>query len=138
MSCSGLRASPRRRIGSAASCFALGRHELGHLHGETVADLPLAPQFREQLIATGRVSAAEIAADSSWLSRSVSSPQDVAAVVELFRMSYEYAAAQPAPAAVEQADDSAHDADRQDGVKWREVLVAPSRRLLSRRRQRRR
>ena len=117
--------------------FHLGRRELGHLHGETVADLPLAPQFRDELLASGRVSAAEIAADSAWLSRSVHSPQDVANVVELFRLSYEYAAAQPAPAVDEPAQDAAHDADRRHAPTWREVLVAPSRRLLGRRRRRR-
>jgi hypothetical protein len=118
--------------------FHLGPHELGHLHGETIADLPLAPRFRDELIAAGRVSAAEFAADSSWLSRSVHSRQDVANVVELFRLSYEYAAAQPAPAVDEQPTDAAHDADRQDASSWRDILVAPSRRLLGRHRHRRR
>ena len=48
--------------------FRLGRRELGHLHGETLADLPFP--------------------------RRVRGPEDVAAVVELFRMAYERAAAQ--------------------------------------------
>jgi Family of unknown function (DUF5519) len=118
--------------------FHLGRHELGHLHGETVADIPLAPQFRDELLAGGRVSAAEIAADSAWLSRSVDGPQDVASVVELFRLSYEYAAAQPALAVDEQAQDAPLETDRQSAATWRDLLVAPSRRLLSRRRHPRR
>jgi luciferase-like monooxygenase len=74
--------------------FRLGRRELGHLHGETLADLPFPRRVRDELVAAGRAAPHHVLPDSGWVSRRVRGPEDVAAVVELFRMSYERAAAQ--------------------------------------------
>jgi len=74
--------------------FRLGRRELGHLHGETLADLPFPRRVRDELVAAGRAAPHHVLPDSGWVSRRVHGPEDVAAVVELFRMSYERAAAQ--------------------------------------------
>jgi hypothetical protein len=74
--------------------FRLGRRELGHLHGETLADLPFPRRVRDELVAAGRAAPHHVLPDSGWVSRRVCGPEDVAAVVELFRMSYERAAAQ--------------------------------------------
>jgi hypothetical protein len=74
--------------------FRLGRRELGHLHGETLADLPFPRRVRDELVAEGRAAPHHVLPDSGWVSRRVRGPEDVAAVVELFRMSYERAAAQ--------------------------------------------
>jgi len=73
--------------------FRLGRHELGHLHGEYIADLPFPRRVRDELVADGRALAHHVLPSSGWVSRHVESPDDVAVVVELFRMSYERAAA---------------------------------------------
>jgi hypothetical protein len=74
--------------------FRLGRRELGHLHGETLADLPFPRRVRDELVAAGRAAPHHVLPDSGWVSRRVRGPEDVAAAVELFRMSYERAAAQ--------------------------------------------
>ena len=111
--------------------FHLGRYELGHLHGETVADLPLPPDLRDELVAAGRISPGHVAADSAWLSRGVNGPQDIAEIVELFRMSYEHAATQAAQAGDEEEQAAA--AGGQPRRSWRDALVVPSRRILSRR-----
>jgi Family of unknown function (DUF5519) len=79
--------------------FHLGRRELGHLHGETVADLPFPPHIRDELVAAGRVTPGHGGSDR-WVSRSVSGPADVGQVVELFALSYEHAPAM-APADAE-------------------------------------
>jgi hypothetical protein len=73
--------------------FRLGRRELGHLHGEHLADLPFPRRVRDELVATGRATPHHVLPESGWVSRRVRAPQDVDAVVELFRMSYERAAA---------------------------------------------
>lgn len=75
--------------------FHLRGHELGHLHGETVADLPLPPHIRDELVASGRLSPAHVEDGSDWVSRPVAGPADVAAVVELFRISHEHVASLP-------------------------------------------
>jgi hypothetical protein len=73
--------------------FRLGRRELGHLHGERLADLPFPRRVRDELIAAGRAEAHHALPHSGWVTRRVRGPEDVAAVAELFRMSYERAAA---------------------------------------------
>jgi hypothetical protein len=89
--------------------FHVGRREIGHIHGERVADLPLPRHIREQLAASGRVSNDHAGAESDWVSRQVDGPGDVAEIVELFRLSYEHAAAEAAraPAIEEQAQPAA-------------------------------
>jgi Family of unknown function (DUF5519) len=83
--------------------FRLGRRELGHLHGETLADLPFPRRVRDELVASGRAAPHHVLPDSGWVSRRVRGPEDVAAVVELFRMSYERAAAAAAGRARQEA-----------------------------------
>jgi len=101
--------------------FHLGRRELGHLHGETVADLPFPPHIRDELIAGGRVSAGHGASDR-WVSRRVEAPEDVEQIVALFRLSYEHAAA----AALEDEDEdeaAAAEAAQERSATWRERLA---------------
>ena len=115
--------------------FHLRGHELGHLHGERLADLPLPAHLREELVASGRVTPDHVAPDSAWVSRSVEGPEDVAEVVELFRMSYEHAAAQPAQAGhQEEGQEAAPSVDAREKASWRDRLALPS---LPRRRRRR-
>jgi hypothetical protein len=73
--------------------FRLGRRELGHIHGETLADLPFPRRVRDELVAAGLAAPHHVLPDSGWVSRRVRGPDDVEAVVELFRRSYERAAA---------------------------------------------
>jgi hypothetical protein len=118
--------------------FYLGRHELGHLHGETIADLPFPPHIRDELVASGRVSPDHVVSDSAWVSRRVDGPADVAEIVELFRISYEHAAAQAALAGSrEEHRETVPDADRPPKATWRNVVALPSRRILRRRSRRR-
>lgn len=115
--------------------FHLGRRELGHLHGETVADLPLPSQIRDELVATGRLPADAVSPDSDWVSRRVTGPHDVAQVVELFRISYEHAAARAAWDEEDEDRQVAHEDDRRQRAGWRAALASPAR-LLARRRRR--
>jgi hypothetical protein len=71
--------------------FRLGKRELGHLHGDHLADLPFTRALRDELLAAGRVVRHGPLPDSGWASRHIRSEDDVRAVVELFRMQYERA-----------------------------------------------
>ena len=73
--------------------FRLGRRELGHLHGDRMADLPFPRGLRDELVAQGRAEAHHVLPDSGWVTRRVRGPEDVAAIVELFALSYERAVA---------------------------------------------
>jgi hypothetical protein len=68
--------------------FRLGRRELGHLHRGGLADLPFPVKVREQLVAEGKAEPHHILPESGWVSRRIRNQEDVAAVVELFRLNY--------------------------------------------------
>lgn len=71
--------------------FHYGRIELGHLHGDSLADLPFPKRVHDELIAEGRASIHPPLPDSGWVRRGMKIPEDVTEVVELFRMNYERA-----------------------------------------------
>ena len=73
--------------------FRLGRRELGHLHGDRMAALPFPRPVRDRLVAEGRAEPHHALPDSGWVTRGVRGPEDVAAIVELFALSYERARA---------------------------------------------
>lgn len=72
--------------------FRLGRRELGHLHGDRIADLPFPRRVRDELIASGRAQPHHALPDSGWVTVALDGPDAGEDVVELFRMSYERAA----------------------------------------------
>jgi len=82
----GVTAAPHRFGGVE---FRLARKEIGHLHGDRMADLPFPVPVREQLVAAGRAERHHILPDSGWITRRISSEADVADVIALFRMNYE-------------------------------------------------
>ena len=71
--------------------FRLGRRELGHLHGNRIADLPFPRRVRDQLIAEGRAQPHRILPDSGWITFPINAPTDVQDAIQLFRLSYERA-----------------------------------------------
>jgi hypothetical protein len=73
--------------------FVVGRRELGHLHGDHLADLPFTRSRRDELLATGVVVRHHVLPDSGWASRPILSEQDVSAVISLLREQYERAIA---------------------------------------------
>jgi hypothetical protein len=79
--------------------FRLGRRELGHLHGDRLADLPFKKAVRDMLVETGRALPHHVLPDSGWVSKPIRDEADVAEVIELFRLSYERAKVAAAVAA---------------------------------------
>lgn len=73
--------------------FRLGKRELGHLHGDHLADLPLPVALRNELVAAGRVLPHHVLPDSGWVSFPIKSPADVEPAIALFRLAYDRAAA---------------------------------------------
>jgi hypothetical protein len=73
--------------------FLYGRRELGHLHGDRLADLPFPRRVRDELVAEGRARPHHVLPDSGWVSVPIHGEEDVGAVVQLFRLGYERARA---------------------------------------------
>jgi hypothetical protein len=84
----GVEAAPHRFGGVE---FRLGRRELGHIHGDRIADLPFPRRVRDQLIADGRARRHHVLPDSGWITVSIRSDEEAERAVELFRMAYERA-----------------------------------------------
>jgi len=84
LSWSGVTSGPHRFGGTE---FRIGKREMGHIHGDTLADLPFPMQVRNQLVESGRVSPHHVLPKSGWVSKWIKG-EDISEVVELFRMQY--------------------------------------------------
>jgi hypothetical protein len=74
--------------------FRANKREIGHIHGESVADLPFPMKIRNDLVNSGRASPHHVLPLSGWVSYWVNQDKEqqeheVSAVVELFKMRYE-------------------------------------------------
>lgn len=73
--------------------FRLGRIELGHLHGDYLADLPFPVRVREELVRDGRALPHHILPLSGWVSYPIRDAAAVPGALALFRLAYDRAAA---------------------------------------------
>ena len=69
--------------------FKLGRRELGHVHGDRLADLPFPIAVRRELVAAGRAEAHHILPQSGWVSLWLRTDADAERAIELFRLNYD-------------------------------------------------
>jgi len=68
--------------------FHVGRREIGHLHGDRLADLPVPIRIRERLVADGKASLHYLHPKTGWISYFIKGEDDVTPVIELFRLNY--------------------------------------------------
>jgi hypothetical protein len=73
--------------------FRLGKRELGHLHGDYLADLPFPVRVREELVAAGKAMPHHILPASGWISYPIRDAAAVPGALALFRLAYDRAAA---------------------------------------------
>jgi hypothetical protein len=69
--------------------FRVGRRELGHLHGDHIADLPFPRRVRDELVSSGRARPHHALPDSGWITFPIDADDDVAEAIDLFRLAYE-------------------------------------------------
>ena len=69
--------------------FKVNGKELGHLHGDEIADLPFPKNLAKKLIAEGKASPHHFIPQSGWLSYRIERNEDVARAIELFRLQYQ-------------------------------------------------
>jgi hypothetical protein len=82
----GVEAAPHRFGGTE---YRYGRKEMGHVHGDRLADLPLPRRLHNEVIAAGRAQPHHVLPDTGWVSCWLERPEDVDGVIELFRIQYE-------------------------------------------------
>lgn len=69
--------------------FRVGSREIGHLHGDRLADLPFPRRVRDELVRSGRAQPHHVLPESGWVSVNIRRPDDVPTVIELFRLNYD-------------------------------------------------
>jgi len=69
--------------------YRYGRKEMGHVHGDRLADLPFPRRIHDDLVARGRAQPHHVLPDSGWVSVWMADDADAKAVIELFRMQYD-------------------------------------------------
>jgi hypothetical protein len=74
--------------------YRLGKRELGHIHGNSLVDIPFPTKVRDEVVGSGKAEPHHILPDSGWISLFLRQPQDVDTAIELLQRSYELAVAQ--------------------------------------------
>ena len=69
--------------------FRVRGHEIGHLHGDRLADLPFPVRVRKELVAAGRARLHHVLPQTGWVSYPIRGEEDVEGALELFRLNYE-------------------------------------------------
>jgi len=71
--------------------FRLGNRQLGHLHGDRIADIPLKRSLRDELVASGRARVHRWRPESGWVTVGIDSDRGRDDAVRLLRVGYESA-----------------------------------------------
>src|SRR5215212_10067125 len=69
--------------------FRVRGHEVGHLHGSRLVDLPFPVRLRKELVADGKAQLHHVLPETGWVSYPIRGEDDVEGVLELFRLNYE-------------------------------------------------
>jgi hypothetical protein len=71
--------------------FRVGNRQLGHLHGDRIADIPLKRALRDELIAAGRARIHRWRPDSGWVTVDIDSDTGTEEALRLLRVGYDNA-----------------------------------------------
>jgi luciferase-like monooxygenase len=71
--------------------FLIGTRELGHIHGDSLVDIPFPTKVRNEIVAAGRAQPHHILSDSGWISFYLRTEEDIQHAIELLQLSYEIA-----------------------------------------------
>jgi Family of unknown function (DUF5519) len=69
--------------------FRVRGHEIGHLHGSRLADLPFPVRMRKELVAEGKAHPHHVLPETGWVSYPIRGEEDVERALDLFRLNYE-------------------------------------------------
>ncbi len=71
--------------------FRFGKCELGHLHGDYLADVPFPVRVREELVQEGKALPHHILPQSGWVSYPIRDASAIPGAFALFHLAYERA-----------------------------------------------
>ncbi len=81
----GVAAQPHRFGGVE---FVIGKREIGHMHGDSLVDIPFPKKVRDEILAAGRAEPHHILPETGWVSFYVRQEGDVEKAIELLRENY--------------------------------------------------
>jgi len=71
--------------------FKLGTREIGHIHGDSLVDVPLPKRIRDELVAAQQADPHHVLPQSGWVSIYLQEATDVERAIGILRRSYEIA-----------------------------------------------
>ena len=74
--------------------FRIGRREIGHIHGDTLVDIPFPKKVRDEIVTNGLAEPHHILPETGWVSFYLRKEDDVQKAIELLKRSYELAVKQ--------------------------------------------
>lgn len=74
--------------------FSLGNREIGHVHGDSLVDVPLPMRVRDELVASAQAEPHHVLPQSGWVSVRLKNPSDVDRAIQILRQSFELARGQ--------------------------------------------
>jgi predicted DNA-binding protein (MmcQ/YjbR family) len=88
LSWEGVETHPHRFGGTE---FRIGRREIGHIHGDSLVDIPFPKKIRDEIVAVGEASPHHILPETGWVSSYLKRDEDVDRAIQLLHRSYELA-----------------------------------------------
>ncbi|CAN5890887.1 hypothetical protein BH18ACT11_BH18ACT11_31370 [soil metagenome] len=85
--------------------FRYGKREIGHVHRDRVADLPVTPEMREEVLSKGRARPHR-AGSKGYISYPVENSEDVSSVLDILGRNYARAKAAADRRAASQNDEA--------------------------------
>lgn len=85
--------------------YGIGRREIGHIHGDSLVDIPFPKKARDGIVASGRAQPHHILPESGWVSFYIRQEHDVEEAITLLRESYEIAIKQKSKSTIEVQDE---------------------------------
>ena len=79
--------------------YAIGKREIGHIHGDHLVDIPFPKKVRNEIIVAGRAQPHHILPKSGWVSFYLREEEDIEKAIALLRESFEIAMRQKSKAA---------------------------------------
>ena len=68
--------------------YVIGKREIGHIHGDSLVDIPFPKKVRDEIVAAGRAQPHHILPESGWISFYIRQQEDVDKAIALLRESY--------------------------------------------------
>jgi len=84
----GMETHPHRFGGTE---FRIGKREIGHIHGDSLVDIPFPKKLRNEIVAAGDAQPHHILPETGWISFYLREDGDIERAIALLKRSYEIA-----------------------------------------------